>query len=277
MEATHAQAAVRAAMSIASTCDLRADDAVVLQDSDKLTLRLLPCDAVARVAHAGQEVAELEVELAQRLAATGSPTVALEPRVAPRVYVRDGFAVTFWTYHEAVSTQGAGPSEYADALRRLHAGMRQIDMPTPHFMDRVAQAQALIADRSRTPELSDVDRALLGSTLRTVSREIQDRGAPEQILHGEPHPGNLLSTNDGPLFIDLETCCRGPVELDIVYAPEEVGRLYPGADQALLRQCRVLVLAMITTWRWNRDDQLPNGPRLAREWLGELRALIGDA
>jgi Ser/Thr protein kinase RdoA (MazF antagonist) len=272
----HVRAAVHAASLIASALHLQADDAVVLQDSDKLTLRLLPCDIVARVAHVGQEVAKFEVELAQRLAATGSPVVALEPRVEPRVYVRDGFAVTLWTYHEPVSTCEAEPAEYADALKRLHAGMRQIDMATPHFTDRVAQAQSLVVDRGRTPELSDADRELLNGTLRSMSREIQDRGAPEQLLHGEPHPGNVLSTKAGLLFIDLETCCRGPVEFDLVHAPQKVGEQYPGADQALLRQCRALMLAMITTWRWNRDDQLPNGRRLAREWLSELRALLED-
>jgi Ser/Thr protein kinase RdoA (MazF antagonist) len=271
------RAAVRAALSVASACGLRADDAVVLQDSNKLTLRLLPCDIVARVAHAGQEVARFEVELAQRLAATGSPAVALEPRVEPRVYVRDGFTVTLWTYHEPAPTREAAPVEYADALARLHAGMRQIDMVTPHFTDRVAQAQSLVSDRSRTPELPDTDRELLGYMLRHLSREIQDRGAPEQLLHGEPHPGNVLSTKEGLLFIDLETCCRGPVEFDIAHAPEEVGRHYPDTDQEFLRQCRVLKLAMITTWRWDRDDQFPNGRRLAQEWLSELRAEMGDA
>jgi Ser/Thr protein kinase RdoA (MazF antagonist) len=237
----------------------------------------LPCDIVARVAPIGQEVAQFEVELAQRLAATGSPAVALEPRVGPRVYVHDGFTVTLWTYHEPVSTREATPAEYADALKRLHAGMAQIDMATPHFTDRVAQAQSLVADRNRTPELPNADRELLGDTLRNMSRKIRDRGAPEQLLHGEPHPGNVLRTNEGLLFIDLETCCRGPVEFDIAHAPEDVGGYYPEADQALLRQCRVLVLAMITTWRWNRDDHLPNGRRLAREWLGDLRAVMGDA
>ncbi len=274
MQASHVRSAVRAAISIASGYDLRVDDAVVLHDSDKLTLLLLPCDVVARVAHVGQEVAQFEVELAQRLAATGSPVVALEPRVPPRVYVRDGFTVTFWTYHEPVPTQEAAPAEYADVLTRLHAGMRQIDMATPRFTDRVAQAQALIADRSRTPELPDADREFLGYTLRHLSREIRDRGAPEQLLHGEPHPGNVLSTKEGLLFIDLETCCRGPVEFDLAHAPEEVGGQYPDADQALLRRCRVLKLAMITTWRWDLDDQFPNGRRLAREWLGELRATM---
>jgi Ser/Thr protein kinase RdoA (MazF antagonist) len=274
VETSHIRAAVRAAISVVSACDLRADDVVVLQDSDKLTLRLLPCDTVARVAQVGHEVAELEVELAQRLAATGSPAVALEPRVEPRVYVRDGFTVTLWTYHEPAPTQEATPAEYADALKRLHAGMAQIDMATPHFTDRVAQAESLVADRVRTPELCDTDRELLSDTLRNMSREILDRGAPEQLVHGEPHPGNVLRTNEGLLFIDLETCCRGPVEFDIAHAPEDVGGYYPHADQELLRQCRVLVLAMITTWRWNRDDQLPNGRRLAREWISDLRAVM---
>jgi hypothetical protein len=276
VQTSHVRVAVRAAISSASAFDLRVDNAVVLQDSDKLTLRLLPCDIVARVAHVGQEVARFEVELAQRLAAIGSPAVALDPRVEPRVYVRDGFTITLWTYHEPVPTRKAASAEYADALERLHARMRQIDMAAPHFTDRVAQAQSLVEDRSRTPELPDADRELLRYTLRSMSRKIQDRSVPEQLLHGEPHPGNVLRTKEGLLFIDLETCCRGPVEFDIAHAPEEVGGHYPDTDRELLRQCRVLMLAMITTWRWNRDDQLPNGRRLAREWLSELRAVMKD-
>ena len=27
---------------------------------------------------------------------------------------------------------------------------------------------------------------------------------------------------------------------------------------------------MIATWRWDRDDQLPNGRQLATEWLSQL-------
>ena len=76
------------------------------------------------------------------------------------------------------------------------------------------------------------------------------------------------------LFIDLETCCRGPVEFDIAHVPDEVSEHYGDADQDLLRECRVLVLAMIATWCWDRDDQLPNGRRLGREWLSQMRAAL---
>ncbi|MFF7173192.1 phosphotransferase enzyme family protein [Streptomyces pseudovenezuelae] len=275
MQASEASRAVAAAMSIASSLGLTADDAIVLHDSNKLTLRLLPCDVLARVAPVADQVAEFEVELAQRLAESGCPVAALEPRVEPRVHERDGFVVTLWTYYAPVTPGEISPGEYANALARLHVGMRELDAPTPHFTDRVEQAQRLVANRDRTPALSEADRELLADTLRSLRRAIVERGGAEQLLHGEPHPGNLLTTKNGLLFIDLETCCRGPVEFDLAHAPEEVGEQYPGADQDLLRECRILVLAMITTWRWERGDQLPNGRRLAAEWLNQIRAALG--
>ena len=261
-------------MSIASSLGLAADDATVLQNSNKLALRLLPCDVFARVAYVEHQVAQFEIELAQRLAGSGSPVAALEPRVEPRVYERDGFAVTLWTYYEPVSRQEVSPADYASALERLHAGMRELDVPAPHFTDRVERAQQLVASRDCTPALADADRELLGSTLGGRRLAIGDRGAAEQLLHGEPHPGNVLTTKGGLLFIDLETCCRGPVEFDLAHAPEEVSEHYTDVDESLLRECRILVLAMITTWRWDRGDQLPNGRELGTEWLSQIRAAL---
>ena len=121
----------------------------------------------------GSEVAQFEVELAQRLAETESPVAALEPRVEPRVYERDGFVVTLWTYYEPLSPQEVSPADYADALERLHAGMRKLDVTTPHFTDRVAEAQQLVASRDRTPALADADRELLSNTLRSLRRAIE--------------------------------------------------------------------------------------------------------
>ena len=272
MQASQLPRATAAAMSIASSLDLRVHDAIVLHDSNKLTLRLLPSDVLARVAPVADQVAQFEVELAQRLAESESPVAALDPRVEPRVYERDGFVVTLWTYYEPATPREISPAGYADALERLHAGMRKLDLPTPHFTDRVEQAQQLVASHDCTPALADADRELLGNTLRSLRRVIGERGGAEQLLHGEPHPGNVLTTKNGPLFIDLETCCRGPVEFDLAHAPEEVGEHYPGVDQGLLRECRILVLAMITTWRWDRGDQPPTGRRLGTEWLSQLRA-----
>ena len=274
MQASEVQRAVAAAMSTASSLDLTVDDAVVLHDSNKLTVRLLPCDVLARVAPVARQVAQFEVELAQRLAESESPVAALDPRVEPRVYERDGFVVTLWTYYEPATSREVSPAGYATVLGRLHAGLRTLDVPAPHFTDRVEQAQQLVASRDHTPALADADRELLGNTLGSLRRMIGERGGAEQLLHGEPHPGNVLTTKNGPLFIDLETCCRGPVEFDLAHAPEPVSEHYRGVNQGLLRQCRILVLAMITTWRWDRGDQLPNGRQLGTQWLSQIRAAL---
>jgi hypothetical protein len=264
--------AVAAATSIASSLDLTVDDTIVLHDSNKLTLRLVPADVIARIAPVADQIAEFEVDLARRLLAAGCPVAALEPRVAPRVYRRDEFAVTLWTYYPPVPGV-ISPAGYARALERLHARMRTLEVRAPHFTDRVESAQQLVASPERTPALGDADRTFLADALRTLRRVIGEHGG-EQLLHGEPHPGNVLNTTDGPVFIDLETCCRGPVEFDLAHAPEQVGEHYPGVDQDLLRECRTLVLAMVTTWRWDEEDEFPNGRRLGREWITQLRAAL---
>jgi hypothetical protein len=258
-------------MSIASALDLIVDDAVVLQNSNRLAVRLLPCDVLARIAPQARQVAQFEVELAQRLAETESPVGALEPRAEPRAYERDGFVVTLWTYYEPVTPREVSPADYAKALERLHAGMRKLDVTTPHFTDRVAEALQLVQSPDLSPELADADRELLITTLRSRRQAIAGRGAAEQLLHGEPHPGNVHSTKNGPLFIDLETCCRGPVEFDLAHVPEEVVKHYPDADQELLGECRGLVLAMVAAWRWDAGDQFPNGQRAAQELVSTLR------
>jgi aminoglycoside phosphotransferase (APT) family kinase protein len=171
--------AVAAARSVVSSLGLVVEDTIVLQESNRITVRLLPCDVLARVSRAGRRAARF---------------------------------------------------------------------------------------------LAGDDRDLLASTLRRLRASVGERGRAEQVLHGEPHPGNVLLTRDGPLFIDLETCCRGPVEFDLAHAPEEVGAHYPGADHHLLRDCRLLTLAMVTAWRWDRDDRLPHGRRLAAEWLTRIQA-----
>ena len=115
----------------------------------------------------------------------------LDPRVEPRVRLRGGFAVTLWTYYDPLQC-GIAPPEYAQALLRLHASMRRVEMTAPHFTDRVVGARSLLDDGARTPELGDADRELLNKTLQSLTATITNHGADEQLLHGEPHPDNLL-------------------------------------------------------------------------------------
>ena len=232
---------------------------------------------------------QFEFEVARRLAEIDCPVGELEPRVEPRVYRRDAFAITLWTYYEPGASRGRehvdisvsieafkgshiAPADYAHALIRLHAGLRQIDLDAPHIADRIDDNLPAVRDEQVTPELLAPDRELLSDVLGRMRNRMRATGTGEQLLHGEPHPGNVLSTRRGPLFIDLGTCCRGPIEYDLAYAPEEVAEHYPEANQALIHECRILMWALITTYRWHPHDQLPNRDYWRIEGLNQIRA-----
>lgn len=276
MQAAQRRRAVAAAMSAASAVGLAVDDALILNDSNRLVVRLTPCDVVARVTpmahHAGHHMsAEREVELVRRLARAGSPVAPLDARVEPRVFVHDGFKISLWAYFEPAEPRVLPPAGYAQALERLHVGLRQIDFTSPHVLDRVAAVQQDVASRDVTPGLADADRAFLASTLRDMKRPVVTRRGPGQLLHGEPHRWNVLSTRNGPLFTDFENTARGPVEYDLAWVPTEVSDRYRDADQGLVGECRGLVLAMIAAYRWRRDDQHPSGRQAGVALLHVLR------
>jgi hypothetical protein len=274
MEPLELRRAVGAGRATASELGFQVDDVIVIHNSDRVVLRLIPCGVLARVApYEHLAASEFEVEVARRLADVGAPVAELEPRVEPRVHVRDAFVISLWTYYEPVGSQIA-PADYADVLMQHHAAPRQIDLDAPHFTDRVAGALGEVNDREQSPELPDSDREFLSNTLSGLSAAASIGKAGDQLLHGEPHPGNLLNTKRGPLFVDLATCCRGPIEFDLAHAPEDVGRHYPGADHDLIHQCRALNWAMFSAWRWRRNDQMPDRDRWRVEGLNRVRTAL---
>jgi Ser/Thr protein kinase RdoA (MazF antagonist) len=195
--------------------------------------------------------------------------------------------VTLWTFYEPVAPLDIAPAEYVHAVERMHAGMRQVDAPSPHFIDRVAEADRLLASPAATPDLADDDRALLRTALERMSNAVRRDGGDEQLLHGEPHLGNVLRTREGLRFVDLETCCRGPVEFDLAHGVlpnderrtltiDEVSTRAADADRTRIEQSHALIWAMITTWRWRHDDQLPNSRYWRVEGLRRLRLALDE-
>jgi hypothetical protein len=263
MNQLEARRAMTAAISVAESFDLAADEALVLNNSNRLVARLMPCDVVARIVPLGYRVfatsvgADREVELLRRLGAADAPLAALDPRVPPGAFVHDGFEIELLTYYEQVPTAALPPQDYATALARLHGAMRRIDVEAPHFTDRVADVEHWVARRAATPDLTEEDRALLVHTLGILRTSVVDRRTPEQLLHGEPHPWNVLNTRSGPRFVDFENCVRGPVEWDLGWAPAAVGDTYAGADPDLVSICRGLVLAIVAAHCWRPEDERP--------------------
>jgi hypothetical protein len=176
MEAPDVRRATEAAATTASALGLHVDDAVVIHNSDRIAVRLVPCDVLARVAPPAHRAgSELEVAVARALAEANGPVAELEPRAGHRVYSRDGFVISFWTYYEPTGS-GIAPADYASALRRLHAALRRTDLKAPHFTDRVADAQREISDEKLTPALPRPDRELLSNTLSRLRSARTIRG-----------------------------------------------------------------------------------------------------
>ncbi|MET8979068.1 aminoglycoside phosphotransferase family protein [Streptomyces sp. NPDC004539] len=264
--------AVEAARATASGLGLRVDDMRVVHDSDRVALRLLPCEVLARVAPAEQAAdSAFEVEVARLLVGAGAPVGGLDPRAEPRVHVRNGFAVSLWTYYEPVGTEIA-PDAYADVLTRHHTALRRISLDAPHVTDRVTTALREVTERA--PELPSAEREFLIGTLHRLGAALDADRSRDQLLHGEPHSGNLLHTSQGPLLVDLGTCCHGPVEFDLAHAPEEVDAYCEGADRQLILRCRALNWALFSAWRWRADDRMPDRERLRVEGLERVRSAL---
>jgi hypothetical protein len=140
--------------------------------------------------------------------------------------------------------------------------MRAVEIVAPHFTDRVAEAQHVVASHEHSLALAEVDRELLSDTLGGLRRAIGDRCAAEQLLHGEPHPGNVFNTRNGlVLFIDLETCCSDPVEFAFAHVPEP--EAVSSATRTLTARSSATAegscLPWSASWRWDLEDQMSEG------------------
>jgi len=199
--------AIAAATSVAASLGLPASDAVVLHNSNKLAVRLTPCDVLARVARAGQEAARLEVELAQRLTEAGCPGVPPGAPGGPACVHGDGFAVTLWTYYEPV-TPHVPPAGYATAPRQQAqqpaTGSRRPRGPRSSC-STASRIQAMCSARGTARCSSTLRRAAAGpssstspmsrrrpaSTTRALAKDCLTSAGSSFSRWSQPGAGNL--------------------------------------------------------------------------------------
>ncbi|WP_433291047.1 phosphotransferase [Actinoplanes sp. CA-030573] len=99
----------------------------------------------------------------------------------------------------------AGRASLAAGRASLAAGRAWAGGPYAAAARRLLREHAsLIASR-----LAELDR---------LGRIIAD--APTVVTHGEPHPGNILRTPDGPRLIDWDTVRLAPPERDLWFADD---------------------------------------------------------
>lgn len=275
--------AVDAAVAVARRLGLEPSWPRVLKDSNNTVIHLRPEPIIAKVSTsvlerlpAGSLSHELDVglHLAARGAAIAPPTS--DPPPGPH-RARD-LTVTLWELRRHDPTLPVDERQVASALRSVHAALSDYPGDLPPFSAHLEAGRETLESEEATPALPSDDRRFLLEVHARLLDELSSRPGYAHPLHGGPHlDGNVLLTRDGPLLIDFEAACRGPLEWDLSYLPDSVARHFPDADRELLRVLRNATSVCVAAWCWSQLGRAPEVDEAARFHLARLRNVAGSA
>lgn len=193
--------AVDAAVAVARAHGVPCDDAVVLRDAWHVLVHLRPSPVVARVSSdapgMGSGDIERELAVASHAVSRGAPVVPPSGLLDPGPHRHDGREIGFWEFVEERGERD--PVVAGEGLRAIHDALADCDAGVPVLHEMESLLDQL--PRSRDTELL-----------------IELTSAPlpaGQVLHGDAHLMNCMSTTRGILWHDFETTCRGPREYDL--------------------------------------------------------------
>ena len=92
-------------------------------------------------------------------------------------------------------------------------------------------------------------------------------------LHGSPHAANWLLSADGPLLLDFETACLGPVEWDLSALGDDVLACFADVDRDLIAILRRMRSVCVAAKCWVAPDR---APQLREAGLVHLKLLRGQ-
>ncbi len=134
------------------------------------------------------------------------------------------------------------------------------------------------------PEVRNSYLTLCQELLKHIDQQFQDSGYRALRLHGDCHPGNILWTDQGPHFVDMDDCRNGPAIQDLWMLLSgdrremtlQLSELLEGyrmfhdfdtRELALMEPLRTLRLIHYSAWLARRWDD-PAFPR-AFPWFGD--------
>lgn len=269
--------AVRAAVDVATEAGWVDVEPVLLHDSNHVVVRLDPHPVVAKVDpyRSPERRGSLarEVAVAAHLTGTGAPVVA---PLGPVRRSRSSLAVALWC-RVAQLDRAVDPSDLATALRRVHDGLAWYPDPLPSYVEALDRPRAVLDDRQVMGRLPEADVDLLRTGLDRWAATLRDADRPQRALHGEPHEGNVLVTSDGPVLLDFEAACQGPLEWDVAHLPPAAAERYAehhgDIDEHALAFARLLTSARIATWCWAGAEH-PDLRRPGEHHLALVRAAL---
>ncbi len=244
--------ALGSVLAAAARFGLNVGQPVVLRDTNNLVVWLAPEPVVAKVGPGPR--LDREREIALWLWRAGAPVVGPAAGLPEGLHRQGGESMSFWEY--APQPPGVAPRSERVATRLANLHQRLQDLPASQrnalgpFTSELHLAHSILRDARQARALGGDDRALL---TRCVERSIArlDGASPDLVLHGSPHPYNVLVSGSDVVFIDFETVCLGPVEWDLAHQTEAVAAVYPGhVDDELLAACRVAASVKTAAFCW---------------------------
>ena len=263
---------MRAACDVGAQFGIVSPDPLVVQETNNTVVWLRPEPVIAKVAvRAASKVdSRLEHAVASELAVLGAETARPLPATAPVTHARTGCLVTLWERLEGTDRMEVPSEDLARSLDKLHDALAETRIALPSFRVSMTRARTALDDATFTPALADGDRGFLRDVFDEGLAAVDDARFDERRLHGEPHAGNRIATERGLRWIDLESCCVGPVEWDLAFQSPDIDRLFPDADARLLRLLRRLTSARVATW-YLGQDRYPDARRQGEIQLAILR------
>jgi Ser/Thr protein kinase RdoA (MazF antagonist) len=271
--------AVAAAVALARENGLRVEEPAVLNDLFSLMVHLRPAPVVARVATLMPRLRapiadwlDLEIAVTTFLSDRGAPVVAPSRELPAGPHERDGFAISFWTYVEPDPDRTPTAADCSAMLPDLHDALRSYPGELPALCANDIPRGLEMLDRDATG-LSGTDVDLLRVSAERLRPLWEAPGDEAQPLHGDAHPGNLISTRDGGLlWIDFEDVCLGPVEWDLatIMDPGAVAAHHRPDPEVLARctELRALQVALcLIAFRGDFGD--------VKGWDEGIRSMLG--
>lgn len=182
-----------------------------------------------------------------------------------------GMVATLWTHVESVPIGVPEPAELARCLGRVHRVLQQTTTPLPDYRYWFDLFAGSLYDDNEMTNLDAEGRHDLRAAYEELRPRIDSHQSSPIRIHGEPHLGNYLRTDDGLIVIDFETVCTGPVEWDLASVESAVADRYDDpVDDNLLGLLRTMNDIRIATWCF--VNPTPAEHELGRRCLERVRS-----
>ena len=220
---TREASALAAAQAVAREHGVACDEAVRIAAGSNVLVHLKPAPVVARVMtgtavlhdDVGQWLAR-EVAVGAFLAERTDLVVPPSDILPPGPHEQDGLWMTLWKFvaHDEQAPPPE-PRELGRSLRELHAALADFPGDLAPLSEIRDWLERLLAELRPSPPLTQRDIDWLRFELDALTPAVFESSLPAQALHGDASMSNLLRTDSGLVWNDLEDVCAGPVAWDI--------------------------------------------------------------